>query len=146
MSKNVVLIFSGYNNRAVVAFCRFAIEKKIQFYIFSKGIDDLIYKTDYIKNILFERKKPALTIEDVLYYSSLIRDKGTLDKIIILPSTEYLNRFLLDNNKVLIENNIEFGLCKKDVYELLSNKHSFGELCQGNSINIPLQISRNCVE
>jgi len=143
MGKNGVLIFSGYNNRAVITFCRFSVQKKIPFYIVSKGEEDLIYKSDYVKNIVYKRKKTDLSIEDVLFCSNLIRNKKDLDKIVILPSTEYLNRLLLENYILLLENNIEFGLHKRDVYELLSNKHSFGELCRVNSINIPSQILKD---
>jgi predicted ATP-grasp superfamily ATP-dependent carboligase len=137
MNKRVTLIFSGYNYRAVIAFCRFATERNVPFYIISSGKNDLINKSDYIKNIITERTKNELTFDDLLYFSSIILEKKDFNKIVILPSTEYINRFLLENREALNDNNIEFGLCEKQVYEMISDKKSFSELCKENSINVP---------
>jgi hypothetical protein len=139
MNKRVTLIFSGYNYRAAIAFCRFATEKNIPFYVITSGKNDLINKSDYVNNIIIERTKNELTIDDLLYYSSIIRKMKDFNKIVILPSTEYLNRFLLENRKTLNDNHIEFGLCEKQVYERISDKESFGELCKAKSINVPTE-------
>lgn len=141
MHKNIVLIFSGYNNRAVVAFCRFATQKQIPFYIVTSNKNDLIYKTDYKSNIIFERTEANLSLKHILDVSDLIKKKKVFENLFILPSTEYLNRLLLDCKEQLYKKNIRFGLCDKDIYELISDKLSFGKLCKDKFINIPTQVS-----
>ncbi len=55
----------------------------------------------------------------------------------ILPSTEFLNRFLLKHVIVLNQNGISIGLCDEATYKLISDKYAFSELCEINGILVP---------
>ena len=143
MKTRAVLIFSGYNDRAVLAFCRYAQKRKIPFYIVASGKTDLIYRTGYLRNILCNRREAILGIEDVLDYVELIKIKSKHSHILILPSSEYLNRFLLLNYDVLNKNKVQIGLCSKSTYELLSDKLSFGKLCESLNIRTPLGLNED---
>ncbi len=136
-----VLIYSGNNQRAVVAFCRYAKKASLNFYIIANGEDDTIYNTEHSKNIILTREKNKLSIESVIENCQLVKRISKYDKLIILPSTEFLNRFLLDNREQLLSLNIEIGLCEKNIYETISDKYSFGKLCEKHGINIPKEIN-----
>ena len=58
-----------------------------------------------------------------------IRKKHNFNDIFILPTTEFLNRNLIKHRQFFQNENIFFGLCEKDLYEKLSDKKSFTELC-----------------
>lgn len=136
-----VLIFSGNNQRAVIAFCRFSIEKNIDFYIIANSAEDSILNSQYKDRVIFIREKNKLTIEDTIKYTSIIKENSKQKEVFILPSTEYLNRFLLEHKNVLNENKISFGLCKKETYQLVSNKLSFSNYCKNNGIKTPKEFN-----
>ncbi|MBK7762867.1 MAG: methyltransferase [Bacteroidetes bacterium] len=134
-----VLIFSGSNDRAVIAFCRFACQHQVSISIISNGIEDVILNSDYKKFVIATRRKNILIVDEILEFANKARSISNCEKLIILPSTEYLNRFLLDNRLILSENNIVIPLCEKSIYELISDKYSFGELCKNENLHIPFE-------
>ncbi|MBK8502227.1 MAG: ATP-grasp domain-containing protein [Saprospiraceae bacterium] len=132
-----IVIFSGHNERAVLSFCGFAKGVDLDIYIVANGSDDRIFLTDYSKNVILSREKDKLTLEDLLAFSTTVRQISNKERIFILPSTEYLNRFLLKNHVTLRSSNIEYGLCSEQIYNLISDKHSFGKLCATHGISTP---------
>ena len=68
MRSKGVLIFSGYNTRAVIAFCRFCKQNNILFFIVASGSNDLVLFSDYKANVVIVRDTPKLTIEDLAEY------------------------------------------------------------------------------
>jgi predicted ATP-grasp superfamily ATP-dependent carboligase len=132
-----VLIFSGYNSRAIISFCRYANEVNIPFYIVAINHDDPILLTEYKKNIIKVRESSHLSVDEICSLARLIQEEGKFSKVFILPTSEYLNRFLLKHQLLFFDNNIHFGLCDKMIYELISDKFSFGKICVENKINIP---------
>ena len=148
MSKNAVLIMSGYNNRAVVSFCRFCKKNNISFYIVAMGKDDLINLTEYRKNVISIRQSKALQLEDFLSYKTIINEKQELNKLVVLPSSEYLNRFLLNNFDAFEGHDFIVPLTEMNLYQEVSDKYSFCELCDKNGIRIPKEfetISENSI-
>lgn len=137
MLTNGVLIFSGYNQRAVLAFCRFAQKSRINIFIVAKSKQDAILSTDYKEYVIAIRKKNDLVVEDIKSYIRTIQRNRNNKQIIILPTSEYLNRFLLKNRKQIEENDVVIPLCSKRLYEEISNKYSFGKLCTSFGINMP---------
>lgn len=132
-----VLIFSGYNNRGIVAFCRFCRKNKIAFFIVASSHDDLILLTDYRSNVIGMRNSVKLQVDDLLEYKEKIIINTDIDRLLILPSTEYLNRFLLTHKRGLEAEGYIIPLCPMKLYELLSDKYSFGELCKQHNIPVP---------
>lgn len=131
-----VLIFSGSNDRAIISFCRYAVQKGIPIHIVANGDSDYILDTIYKENVIGVRTKNELNIYSVLEYCEFIRTNKN-SNVLIIPSTEFLNRFLLQNRKILSEHNIQIGLCENEVYEKLSDKYLFNELCISEGIKVP---------
>lgn len=137
MNKRAVLIFSGFNTRGVVSFCRFCRQNNIPFFIVALYASDVIFATEYKHNVVEIRVGSALTVESIVKCGEGIRKKNEISQLLILPSTEYLNRFLLMNKDFLEANEFIVPLCDTPLYEQLSDKYSFTDLCRLNNINVP---------
>lgn len=133
------IIFSGSNERAVISFCRFAISRNLKFYIIANGHDDSIFLTQYKSNVVFIREKNVLKVDVLLDVCELIKERFDFKQYFVLPSTEYLNRFLLLNRSILNKNNVSFGLCNSELYNKISNKYEFGKLCELYEIKTPIE-------
>lgn len=137
MAKKSVLIFSGYNPRAIVSFCRYAVENMIPFNIVADSHSDIILNTAYKAQVIAIRRDNNLDIIIIEKFIDLIRQQEKAEEVFILPSTEYLNRILLKNKERLAKIKVNFGLCDESLYQLISDKNSFCDLCKRNGINIP---------
>lgn len=140
MVNKPILIFSGYNDRAVIAFCRYATSMKLTYFIATKGPSDYIYHSNFADNIIYERGRNDLSLSEILFISEKVKSLSDSKKLLILPSTEFLNRKLLEFRDILNHNLIEIGLCDGHIYNQVSDKYSFGELCEKFGIRKPTQL------
>jgi len=136
-----VVVFSGYNQRAVIAFLRTLEANGVCYAIIAKSPQDALFLTDYSKHILAIRQHETLVLEDLLSALGEVKQKRRADQYIISPSTEALNRFLLEHRQQFENNKYIIPLVDKNLYELISDKYSFGNLCQDNRILIPREIT-----
>lgn len=146
MNAKGVLIFSGYNDRGIIAFCRFCKKASIPFSIVAAHPGDKIFFSSYRQNVVDIRKDQNLTIETMQKYRSLVIETLSLTKaaeIVILPSTEFLNRFLLRQRKVMEAMGYVIPLCPEDVYQKISDKYSFSTLCKRYGIPTPRELDLN---
>lgn len=135
-----ILIFSGFNQRSVISFIRTLEAKNIDFAIIAIPETDSIFLTEYSEKVLSVRKYKTLDINDILNSIETVKDKIQADEYIIAPSTEALNRFLLEY-RVEFENiGCKIPLVEKVIYESISNKYSFGQICRNYGINIPEEV------
>lgn len=139
MDKKFILIISGFNQRAVVAFCRFAINNNINFVIVASGENDPILRSYFNRNVIAVRESRELKKEDFQKYRDKMQSIRRCDEILLFPSTEYFNRFLLDERDFLEANGFIIPLCSKNLYELLSDKYSFAMLCKNTGILVPVE-------
>lgn len=137
----VFVLLSGWNNRAIVAFSRFCKKRKLPFVIVTKGDDDPIEMTDYKNNVLFKRTSRTITLETFSKIRILLAEQG-FTKPVIVPSTEFLNRFLLSNRAIIEEMGFCIPLCDESLYSKLSDKTSFEKLCVDNDIPTPLTLEK----
>jgi hypothetical protein len=97
--KQSVLLLSGYNIRAVIAFCRWATAHNVNFHIIARDEFDPIFLTDYKKNILLVRDSLALQPGTLLAWVDALNGKHRYDRVLLLPVSEYFNRFLLQHRE-----------------------------------------------
>jgi predicted ATP-grasp superfamily ATP-dependent carboligase len=141
--KNSVIVFSGFNQRAVVAFLRTLKKNDIDFYIIAKSQEDTIFNTIYKENIYAVRDSLSLeNKEDIFKLLINVRKQAKAKKIFLSPSTEALNRFFLENKKELEQIGCVIPLVDMDLYQAISDKYSFGELCGASGILIPKEIKQ----
>lgn len=132
-----ILLFSGANDRAVIAFCRFAESTALSFAIVANGEDDLVFLSEYKKNVIATREKNLLHWDNFSNFATVVKHKFSSDELFVLPLTEYINRFLLEHKDQIENENITFGLCDASLYAKISDKYDFGSLCEKYNINVP---------
>jgi len=126
-------MFSGYNQRAIISFCRFAKYNNITFYIIAKNNEDPVFLSDYKNNVIDIRKNSNFILDDFIKWKNQINE----NEVVILPSTEFLNRFILKNRIFLENNKYIIPLCESSLYNEISDKYPFNELCKKYNILIP---------
>ena len=134
-----VLILSGYNIRAVVAFCRWATARGVPFHLVARDPSDPIFLTDYAAQVLLTRDSPKLDLAQVLYWAGLLRTRHGYARVLLLPSTEFLNRFMLAHRAALEQAGCMVPLVDQALYCQLSDKYSFGRLCGEAGIAVPAE-------
>jgi len=137
---NTAIIFSGWNHRAIVAFCRFCKKNKINALIVAKNDSDPILLTDYKDNVIFIRQESDLSMNLFQEVKSIALTQGYTN-LVLMPTTEYLNRFFLTNRKELEEMGYIIPLCEERLYEIISDKIEFEQLCKQQGIATPKDYS-----
>ena len=135
--RKCIIIFSGYNQRAVVSFLR-TLEKNEVIYAIIAKQNDSINNTKYKDKILSVRKFFELKLDDIIESIKLVQKNIISEEYIIAPSTEALNRFILENKSDFEKLNCTIPLVEKGLYNLVSDKFSFGELCKSNLIRVSI--------
>ncbi len=134
---HAVIVFSGFNFRAVICFCRYATQTRIPFHVVARDEQDPIFLTDYASDVVFTRSNLGLVTEEFVRILNDIRDRFAYDYVIPLPTTEYLNRFLVENKNEIDATGNLVPLVSASLYEQLSNKSEFAELCSAHGICTP---------
>ena len=140
MKKIAVLVFSGYNKRGVIAFCRVLKARGVSFAIIAKSEADTIFRSEYASEVVGIRHAAALVREDLVHQIRLARARLNADKYFIAPSTESLNRFLLANRQVFTAEDCIVPLVEESIYKQLSDKYRFTAYCQEHGVRVPQQI------
>lgn len=134
--RNTPIIFSGWNDRAVLAFCRFCSKRNIPLGIVAKGEDDPILLSDYRRNVILKRSRNAIDLELFTELNNICKSKG-FNNPVLVPSTEYLNRFLLENRNEIEHIGYQIPLCKESLYSQISDKKLFEDTCRQYGISVP---------
>ncbi len=135
--KQAILVISGYNIRAVIAFCRWATAHRIDFHIIARDYADPIFLTSYKNQVAFVRSSPEFNPESLHSWVKTLCDRYKYHRVLILPSTEYLNRFLLNYRSSIECEYCLVPLTEASLYNLISDKYSFAKLCESYGLNVP---------
>jgi predicted ATP-grasp superfamily ATP-dependent carboligase len=146
-----IIVFSGFNQRGVIAFLRtvFSLnkkskDKKIKVGIVALPKGDTIFKTSYKDLVVAAREKMELDLDDIKRVLKEAKVKMRINRCMIAPSTEALNRYLLKHRNDLQNLGCELPLVEKDLYEKISDKLSFSFLCENNEIEVPPLVTPSC--
>jgi len=137
LTDNAFVIFSGYNQRAVVAFCRQLRSMEIPFYIIALNKHDSILFSHYARNVKAIRAHTELERKEIIELLVKIKNETRLSMLTIAPSSEFLNHFLLEHRAALEELGCKIPLVDRKLYRLVTNKYSFLNLCKEHDIDIP---------
>jgi predicted ATP-grasp superfamily ATP-dependent carboligase len=136
MNKRIA-IFSGFNQRAVIAFIRTLERRHLDYDVIACSHEDAIFQTKYADKVAVTRKSIMLDKFDLLDCLARIQKRYSDEPCMIVPSTEALNRFLLMNRADFMRHGINIPLIEEPLYETISNKRSFTSLCKSRLIPIP---------
>jgi predicted ATP-grasp superfamily ATP-dependent carboligase len=137
VADNAFLLLSGYNQRAVIAFCRQLSVMGIPFHIIALSDADPILSSRYSKNVKAVRHHDSLHLEEIIKAIIKIQQETGTSILTIAPSSEFLNQFLLANRIALEEIGCRIPLVDEELYHLITNKYSFSTLCREHGIAVP---------
>lgn len=132
-----LLVLSGYNIRAVVALCRWARAAGVHVHAVARNAEDPLYLTDYAGCVFAERTSPALDAGETAGWVAGLRAQHGYDAVVIAPSTEYFNRFLLQHRTAIESEGGIIPLVDAALYAQVSDKHAFAALCRAHGIAVP---------
>jgi predicted ATP-grasp superfamily ATP-dependent carboligase len=132
-----ILILSGFNIRAVVALCRWSARARIPAHLAARDSGDPIYLTDYAAQVFEQRTSTLLDLSLLTAWIQRLRAGHGYDRVLLAPSTEFLNRFLVKNREPIEAAGGLVPLVGADLYEQLSDKHAFEKLCASRGISVP---------
>lgn len=136
MSRGILLL-SGHNIRAVVALCRWAAEAGVPVHAVARDARDPIYLTRHAERVFVERRSAALDAAEMVGWLRQLRLQFGHEEIVIAPSTEFFNRFLLGQRAVIEAAGGIVPLVDEALYERISDKQSFSEMCVASGIPVP---------
>jgi hypothetical protein len=111
------VLFSGHNDRAVIALARYFTQAGLPFVVVSAGPGDAIHRTAYAPRVVFERRDRLL---DAGLFLRLAESLGPT--LVLVPTTEYINDFLLGEPAVLAHPRLVPGLPSATIYRRLTSK------------------------
>ena len=135
--RKAVVIFSGYNQRALIAFLRYATEHGLKFYIIASSEEDPILMSKYGQYVFSIRTHKAFSPEIILPILVKLKEEKNLDELVILPSSEYLNRAVLASREEFLEEGISIPLVGESIYQKISDKYAFRDLCDKSGLTVP---------
>jgi len=134
-----VLLFSGYNNRAVLAFVRTLEQYAVDYAIIARNAHDPIFHTRYRERVAHTRTSATLDLSLLEICVEMAKTVCRAHRVLIAPSTEALNRFLLEQREALMAMQAVIPLSDKNCYESISDKAAFTELCRARGLRVPVE-------
>lgn len=135
------VIFSGANERAIIAACRYFTRHNQAYSLIARPDADKITLTAFKENIVCTRRCAALEVPDLLQQVALVRRRYPDDRLIYLPTAESVNRILLTEREQFEQAGLSIGLVEPAIYALISDKFSFQACAASYGIATPEIIS-----
>ena len=139
--KKAFVIFTGYNQRAVIAFIRVLEQHGVDYFLVSAWPGDSIFLTQYASRVACTRED--LSLDERILYPLLERTAALAGgrELLFAPSTEALNRFFLPRRKDLARIGITLPLVDEPLYARISDKAAFSFLCRSRGIRVPASLA-----
>jgi len=135
------VIFSGANERAIVACCRDLSRHGLPFSIIARPTHDKISLTAYRKNIARYRTQDALNAEDMLAQIAALRAQYPDKRLLFVPTAESVNRLILLHRARFSAAGLTITLCAASLYLTLSDKSTCNALAHSFGIKTPEPIA-----
>lgn len=116
------VLFSGHNERAVFSLCRFLADAGHPFYIISSDAEDVVYRTSWGSRVILQRTSSSLNLPLMASILEAVRLEGHVP--VLCPTSEYLNRYALEQQDSMRKQGWHWMLPTPEVYVALSDKSS----------------------
>lgn len=123
------LLFSGANDRAVIALCRSMTRYGVPFGLIGRNRDDLLKRSRYADHYLLDRASERLEFDELLEAASRARVRYGIQEWVICPTSEYLNIVLFTMRDRLEAEGIRLATCDEALYARVSGKSEFRKYC-----------------
>lgn len=131
------LVFSGGNDRAVFGFLRALRLCGRHAHVIARTKDDRILRSGFRHDVKWVRPIHELSME--VFYESVRRvrmDAGDAT-LVVLPSTEYFNTFLLQHRREIEEMDCQVPLVQAPLYAQLTEKRSAADFFSNAGLAVP---------
>lgn len=132
-----LMALSGYNDRAVVALCRWAAAAGVPLHLVARDEADRIHLTAHAASVFVQRESPQLDVAGVAAWLHALRGRHGYDRVVIAPSTEFFNRFLLRHRAAIEAAGGVVPLVDEALYAQVSDKEAFATMCAAHGIAVP---------
>ncbi len=123
------LLFSGANDRALIALCRGMSKYAVPFGLIGRGKGDLLKRSRYGSKYLLDRTSETLHFEEIQAAAAKARSVHGVDEWVICPTSEYLNLVLFPMRDRLAAIGVTVATCDERLYGRLSEKAAFRSYC-----------------
>jgi hypothetical protein len=120
MQVKSVLLFSGHNERAIVALCHFFTAAAIPISVVASGPQDAIYRTAWRDRVVYERRDGCLSVD---LFAEILKACAEFH-LLYCPTSEYLNGFVLANRRELEALGVDISLPDTSFYFTLTDKRA----------------------
>lgn len=146
-AEKAFLVFSGGNDRAVLAFLRALGQCGRRAVIVARTLNDRILSTSYRRDVVYVRESHGLDLPVFTACLDRAREAAGGKALVVLPSSEYFNAFLLEHRPLVEAMGCEIPLVDARIYGLLTNKDSASAYFASRGISVPREIvnSTECV-
>jgi len=141
MTQRAFVVFSGSNDRAILAFLRALHLCNEKAYIVARTNEDHILRTAYAKDVAFVRPDASL---DMGAFADCIRNTRLTagdQELVVLPSSEYFNAFLLAHRSEIEALGCSVPLVDIERYRQLTNKGTATEVFKTFGVRVPRDFS-----
>ena len=140
-----LLLFSGANDRAVLALCRGAARHQIPFALIGRGKDDLLLQSAYAANFVSTRTSAHLDVADIDAAILAARKRYGRQRWVLCPTSEYLNLHLFKHQQYLEANDVALAVCSPVLYQKVSDKLKFRRYCAEMGLAVPQLLESSAV-
>ncbi len=137
------ILFSGSNDRAVLALCRGFANCGAPFALIGREANDLLDQSMYADRYLSYRTKGKLELRGLLAAVEEARSRTGNERWVLCPTSEYLNLKLFGMRSELAVHGISVATCSEGLYRELSDKSTFRKFCERNGVGLPLILDEN---
>ncbi|MGH8040542.1 MAG: hypothetical protein ACREPN_00680 [Rudaea sp.] len=135
------LVFSGGNDRAVLGFLRALRLCGERASIVARTRNDKILRTRFRADVNWIRDSHDLTLDIFKQCLQHVREAVGQRGLLVLPSTEYFNTFLLQNRSEIERMGCEIPLVDASIYNLLTGKRTATDFFGTADIAVPRELS-----
>jgi len=140
-SEKSFLVFSGGNDRAIIGFLRALRLCGKRAHVIARTKDDRILRSGFRRDVKWVRPTHDLSLE--IFSESVRRARADAGEamLVVLPSTEYFNTFLLCHRREIEEMGCQIPLVQASLYAQLTEKRSAADFFSTAGLAVPHEIS-----
>lgn len=143
-AERVFLVPSGYNFRAVLAFCRALRKAGLSPAILACTAADPIFRTRFAGDVVFTRSDKTLRVSDFSAATAATLARTGAKRCVLAPTAEYLVRWALQNRLALENAGCDLPLPDESAYFCVTEKAAFAKLCRSEGLPIPRELPIAC--
>lgn len=142
LERRAFLVPSGYNFRAVVAFCRALRKSGHRPALIACTDTDPVFRTDFADDVVFTRPTRALNIREFARAVAAVQRRGDAERCVLAPTSEFLVRWAYQNRDELARAGCDLPLPNESVYLTVTEKSAFTKFARDRGLPVPKEYRR----